>query len=283
MFAIAAAARVRTVGHASRFAVAAALAVLAPPCAAQATPHVVEVRTREFAFQMPDTIAAGLTTFRLRNEGAQPHHLMLYRLDDGHELRDAFLALQAGGAHPGWMHAVGGPNAVPRNGESVVTVNVPPGRYIVFCHVKSPDNIIHFAMGMMKIVVVRAGRSATSPVAIAEDSIILRDYSFAIARPLTAGRHRVVVLNEGTQAHEVIVSRLAPGKHVPDFIRWMNTQEGASPVTPSGGITDIAPGSRAIMELSLAPGRYALVCRVRDARDGQPHDRHGMVREVEVR
>ena len=34
----------------------------------QTGPRVVEVRTREFASVLPDTLAAGLTTFRLRNE-----------------------------------------------------------------------------------------------------------------------------------------------------------------------------------------------------------------------
>jgi hypothetical protein len=57
---------------------------------------VVEVRTREFAFVLPDTLAAGLTTFRLRNEGRQPHHLMLYRLEPGKSLADVSRALHAG-------------------------------------------------------------------------------------------------------------------------------------------------------------------------------------------
>ena len=89
------------------------------PLYGQVGPHpaagarVVQIVTHEFAFAMPDSLPAGLTTFRLRNEGQQPHHLMLYRLEPGKSLADVLVALRAGGAHPAWMQAVGGPNAVP--------------------------------------------------------------------------------------------------------------------------------------------------------------------------
>ena len=50
--------------------------------------RVVQIVTHEFAFAMPDSLPAGLTTFRLRNEGQQPHHLMLYRVEPGKSLAD---------------------------------------------------------------------------------------------------------------------------------------------------------------------------------------------------
>src|SRR6478735_6265619 len=68
--------------------------------------RVVSVVTHEFAFTLPDSLPAGLTMFRLRNEGQEPHHFMLYRLAPGKSLGDVLVALTAGGAHPAWMHAV---------------------------------------------------------------------------------------------------------------------------------------------------------------------------------
>ena len=109
------------------------------------------------------------------------------------------------------------------------------------------------------------------------------DYGFRLSRPLTAGHHRITVTNEGTQAHELILSRLAAGKRSADFVRWIERHEGPPPVEPYGGVTDIAAGATVMFEVDLTPGRYSFLCRVRDARDGQPHDRRGMTADIVVR
>jgi hypothetical protein len=245
--------------------------------------HVVPVVTHEFAFTLPDSLPAGLTTFRLRNEGRQPHHLMLYRLDPGKRLGDVLAALSAGGAHPAWMHAAGGPNAVPHGGQSVATVLLTPGRYVAICHVKSPDQVIHFAKGMLKSLTVTAGNTPRAPLPAADLTLTLREYAFSFSRPPTRGWHRIAVHNAGTQRHEVILSLLAPGKTSRDFITWMNTQHGPPPVTGAGGTTDLPAGGTAVIDVLLQPGSYSLVCRVRDERDGRPHDEHGMSTQFVVR
>ena len=164
--------------------------------------RVVPVVAREFAFTLPDSLPAGLTMFRLRNEGRQPHHLMLYRLPRGKRLADVMAALAAGGAHPSWMEAVGGPNAVPSGGESIGTVVLTPGSYVAFCHVKSPDNVLHFAKGMIKALTVTAAVARAAPLPTADLSIVLRDYSFTLSHPPTRGWHRIAVHNAGMQRHE---------------------------------------------------------------------------------
>jgi hypothetical protein len=244
--------------------------------------RVVEVRTREFAFVLPDTIPAGLTTFHLRNEGRQPHHLMLYRLEPGKTLSDAFRALRAGGAHPAWMHAIGGPNAVPHEGAAVGTVLLQRGRYVVFCHVKSPDQVLHFAKGMLKELIVTGASGPAAQWPAADLTVTLREYSFAWSRPPRRGWNRIAVRNLGQQRHELILSRLAPGKHSRDFTTWMNTQQGPPPVVPWGGTTDLPAGGTMLIDVYLDPGTYSTVCRVRDAGNGRPHDEHGMYAEFRV-
>jgi hypothetical protein len=247
-----------------------------------AGPHVVDVVTHDFAFEMPGSIPAGATTFRLHNEGKEPHHLMLYRLDSGKTLHDVFAALEAGGAHPGWMHAAGGPNAVPGGGESIATVALAPGNYVAFCHVKSPDGKIHFMKGMLKSVAVTQPSGGSMAFAGTDLTITLTEYGFQFSKPPTRGEHLIAVTNAGRQRHEMILSRLAPGKTSRDFVIWMNTQNGRSPVTPYGGITDIEPGTTVVIPVDLVPGNYSVVCRVRDAGDGAPHDTHGMLSEFTV-
>lgn len=241
------------------------------------------VVTHDFSFEMPDSLSAGLTTFLLRNEGHEPHHLMLYRLDAGKPLSDVYAALAADGAHPAWMHAVGGPNAVLSGEEFAGTLLLESGRYVAFCHVVSPDRKVHFAKGMLKQIEVTGTRDPGAGLPASDITLTLRDYSFTLSRPPTRGRHVITVRNAGTQPHEAILSRLAPGKSSADFVRWMNTQQGPPPVTPAGGVTDLPAGGSMVITVTFEPGRYSLVCRVRGATDGRPHDEHGMLADLVIR
>ena len=249
------------------------------PADAPAT-RLVTVITHDFSFELPDVLPAGLTTFRLRNKGREPHHLMLYRLDPGRTLAEVLRALRAGGAHPAWMHAVGGPNAAPHGGVSTGTVRLTPGKYVAFCHVKSPDQRFHFAKGMMKSLTVTPVHAPMAPLPAADLTVTLREYDFDFSRPLTRGWHRIAVHNAGKQRHELILSRLTPGRTARDFIAWMNTQRGRPPVTAAGGATDLSAGGTMVIDVLLQSGAYSLVCRVRDELDGRPHDEHGMYGQV---
>ena len=218
---------------------------------------MVEVVAQDFAFVMPDTLRGGMTTFHLRNEGRQPHHLMLYRLEPGKSLGDVYRALEAGGSHPGWMHAVGGPNAVPHGGESVGTVVLEPGRYVAFCHVKSPDQKIHLEKGMLKALTVTppAGPAAAWPPA--DLTVTLREYTFTWSRPPTRGWHRIAVRNLGRQRHEIILSRLAAGKTSQDFVRWMNAQQGPPPVVGWAGPPTCLPAAPCSWTSTSSPASTA--------------------------
>jgi hypothetical protein len=252
---------------------------VAPPGA-----NVVTVVAREYAFDMPESIPAGLTSFILRDAGAQPHHLMLFRLDGGKALSDAFHALTITGALPSWMHPVGGPNTpAPGGGVSNGTLILQPGNYIVFCMVPSPDGATHFAKGMARGLAVRSSSRPATAIPAGDITVTMRDYSFEFSTPPTRGHHTIAVTNAGRQPHELILSRLAPGKTSRDFVRWIETQDGPPPVTPIGGSTDLPPGGRMLIEVDLEPGSYSLLCRVRDVKDGRPHDAHGMSRDFVVK
>src|SRR5258705_14016118 len=73
---------------------------------------VVTVHATEFAFDAPKTIAAGMTSFKLVNDGKQLHHLQIMKLEQGKTLADLQAALKAG-PPPAWLGAVGGPHAAP--------------------------------------------------------------------------------------------------------------------------------------------------------------------------
>src|SRR5258708_27754165 len=56
---------------------------------------LVTFTATEYAFQGPDTLAAGLTTLRLVNDGKELHHASIFKLGEGKTLAD-FHAAMAG-------------------------------------------------------------------------------------------------------------------------------------------------------------------------------------------
>jgi len=252
---------------------------------APAAPNVVTVVAHDFAFDLPASIPAGLTTFRLLNKGKQEHHLSLMRLDKGKTVSDGLAALiKAGqGVRPAWMHPVGGPNAISPGGESRATVVLQPGNYMAYCEVPGPDPAPHFAKGMVKGLVV-TGPASTASLPTADVAIKLTDFDFVFSRPLTRGHHLIAVTNTGAQPHMLVIQRHPTGKGNKEFLDWAFNPKGQSaPSQGAGGVTEIAPGATVVMEGNFAPGRYGLFCFMPDTKTGKPHFMLGMQKEITVK
>lgn len=250
---------------------------------AAVSPQEVVVRTRDFAFQSPDTISSGLTTFRLINDGPDFHHIQLVRLDDGHTLQDALDHMAAGGPPPAWVVDVGGPNTPGMPGEETqATLDLKPGNYAMLCVIPARDGQPHIMKGMMKplTVVPAVGAQASAPVA--DINMVLDDYSFQSTPAITAGRRTIRVENRAKQSHEVLIARLEPGKTPQDLLRFIEKPEGMPPGKIVGGTTGMATGEVNHVVIDFEPGEYALLCFVPDAGDGKPHFVHGMVQQIRV-
>lgn len=245
--------------------------------------NVVEIKATEFAFDAPDTIRAGLTTFRFIDTGKQLHHAQLVRLNDGKTMADLESAMKKGGPVPGWMVFAGGPNAPrPGGGVAEATEELEPGNYAIICVIPGPDHVPHIMKGMAHPLTVTP---AVGPVAAepkADLVVHMDEYDYKLSAPITAGEHRLRVENDGMQPHELELVRLADGKTVVDLEKWIDSQQGPPPGEPLGGVATLAPGGDAYFSADFTPGRYALICFVPDAGDGKPHFLHGMTKEITV-
>ena len=258
------------------------------PSFAHDKPHVVNVVANDFAFEMPASIPAGLTTFDLRNNGKVIHHLGVMRVDSGHTAADGMATIiRVGkGVRPAWLHPVGGPQGAMPGESANLTLVLGPGSYLAFCEFPGPDPIRHYAKGMMKdFTVTPTSRVGALPKA--DVAITLVDYDFVLSHPLTRGRHVIVVTNTATQPHMVAFRRYPidhpAGTAARELTAWAHDPQGTiGPGHSEGGVTEISPGETVTMSRDFAPGMYLLICFTSDASDGKPHFAHGMQKEITI-
>ena len=88
----------------------------------------VTLVARDYAFEAPDTLVAGVTSIRMRDEGRDPHHWILFRLADSVSLAEFYAIMQKGGPSPEGIRSMGGA----QDGRAV-TFDLAEGRYAFGC------------------------------------------------------------------------------------------------------------------------------------------------------
>lgn len=242
-----------------------------PPVAA--TPVVIGYT--DGAFTAPATLPSGYTWFRASNRGKALHHATLLRLENGHTLAELKAALAKG--PPPWITVMGG---LQNSGD--VGIELTPGSYAWLCTLAAPGGGMFFQQGMIHgFTVTRAASEAKPPAA--DIVMTMRDYTWSVTTPLTAGRHVIKVVNAPGQPHEFMLVRLMPGKSTNDFTAWAGTREGPRVHLSIEGIPTLPTGGVNYVLVDLKPGRYSVVSFNPDARDGRNQFAHGMVRELVIR
>ncbi|HEV8266266.1 MAG TPA: hypothetical protein VGQ06_15065 [Gemmatimonadales bacterium] len=255
--------------------------VACSPRAAAPGPNVVTITATDYAFGAPDTIPAGLTTFRMVNHGREPHQAVIAGAS-GKTWGELEAAMRSLDAFPAWLTFPAGPGVVIGGDTSNATAHLAPGNYLIMCFIASPDGQMHVAKGMYRHLVVVAGAARASEPR-ADIRARLSDYAFTLSAPLTAGTHTIRVENAGPQLHELAIEQLAPGKSLADWQQWAaGGMKAAPPTRPVGGFIGPDVGKVGWFTVTLAPGKYLLTCYVPDAKDGKPHVAHGMVQEITV-
>jgi hypothetical protein len=250
--------------------------------AAAAAPTTATFTAKEYTFEGPDSIPAGLTKIHLVSAGQELHHVSLLKLEDGKTFTDFEAAVKNPGPPPSWVVDAGGTNPPAPGGETSSLEVLEPGNYAVVCFVETADHTPHFAKGMMRALTVTASPNANMTEPSADVTMTLNDYSFTLSKPLAAGKQMIKVENAAAQPHEVVLVQLAPGKTIEDVGKWVMDMKGPPPGKPMGGIPGIRKGRSAFFEANLEPGDYGFICFVPDAKDGKPHFTHGMEQQIKV-
>lgn len=246
----------------------------------------IKVDAADYSYTTPETVNAGWVRVTLTNSGAEPHHVQFLRLNDGvtaQQFEDALK--QAEGPALAMTKQVGGVGAIHPGGSASAVINLPAGEYIILCFIPSPgDHMAHHTRGMIKSLTVQpaSGPSASEPKA--DMTVHLKDFMFEMPDSLTAGPLIIQVINDGPEAHEFNILRLADGKTTNDVMQFLGGAGGPPPFAPVGGMNGLDTGVIGYAELNLAPGTYVAICNIPSPKaEGHPHFTLGMIKEFTVK
>jgi plastocyanin len=242
------------------------------------------IEASDYAFTIPDGIAAGLNKIVLRNSGKEPHHAQLARLNDGVTLEQFQAELQKGpgGALPLITLAGGAMTAAP-GAESSAIVPLAEGQYVALCFIEGEDHVPHLAKGMVQPFTVGAAGDAEIQSPVADATIEMVDFGFQ-AQEVEPGAQIVEFINTGEQPHETAIVAI-PAEQSDAVDAWLAQPTEQLPLPPMtvGGIQAMVPGMTGFSTVEFEAGSsYLLVCFVPDSGTGKPHFQLGMAERIDV-
>lgn len=134
---------------------------------------------------------------------------------------------------------------------------LPAGTYALFCSLPTSDGSDHISKGMIRLVKVSASQPGNPP----EPRLTLALGDSAMTVPaLTAGTHRVTVVNNGTEPHEIWITgvpKSADQTRTGDVDTWVeHGQAGPPPLGAHfpGGHQSITPGTSVELTMHFRSG-----------------------------
>jgi uncharacterized cupredoxin-like copper-binding protein len=115
-------------------------------------PADVDVELVDYGFELPDTVPADAALEVTNTATAEPHEMIVARLDDGAEADDTLAAVVAG--EPAPLTVVGGVQALLPGSSQRLQFDLDAGEYVVMCEIPSPDGTPHVNKGMFRPVTV---------------------------------------------------------------------------------------------------------------------------------
>lgn len=247
--------------------------------------RVVDVAAGEFFLRAPDTIPAGLVTFRLSQigdrltnpakveaENLAPatrendptrafHMLWVARLEPGRTMSEWYEAHVKDEPTP-WAVELGGPAAAEPPGTSNATMVLEPGNYVLVCHVgsaRADKSRSHLLKGMFRGLTVLPGSASNAEMPRADAfARITGTGQIELQGTLRQGPQRIRVINETAKSHEFIVVRVKTGRTAREAVTWRRTDGSTHPFASLGGFSDVRPGTTLTTTIDFGVGGHVL-------------------------
>jgi uncharacterized cupredoxin-like copper-binding protein len=101
----------------------------------------------DYRFDVPGTVAPDAVLRVTNTATAEPHEMIVARLDGGADVDTVRAALERGDPMP--ATAVGGMQAILPGATQHLQLDVRPGRYVLVCEIPSSDGVAHSLKGMI--------------------------------------------------------------------------------------------------------------------------------------
>lgn len=126
-----------------------------PAAASTNVAHYVRVDGADYAFNVPASIAAGLTVFNLVNVGRDVHAMTVLSMPAGRTMKEFLDVFHATKKTPVWAPVLGESGTIKSGTEAFVTVRLKPGRYVLACLIPASDGRSHSEKGMVQLVTAK--------------------------------------------------------------------------------------------------------------------------------
>jgi hypothetical protein len=252
---------------------------ISPPVTSKPSVPKVTITAKEFSFAMPDGIQTGLVDFTVVNVGVQEHQAQFDRLNDGTTLDQLKAAVNQGrdAALSLITHEAGIGPITPGQSQEII-LDLAAGHYVVLDLSSGADAVLNVAKGMITSFLVTgpSNEAGVSPPKT-DVKVTLKDFRFVLPDTMKSGPLTMQVSNQGAQAHEMVLVKLAPGKTVSDALVYLQSPSGPPPGTVAGGLAVLGVGKTVWLMVHLAPGNYVTECSLLDAASGKSHAELGMI------
>lgn len=233
-----------------------------------------------YSFSLTDDLTAGPTQINLRNEGPEPHHVQVFKLDDGVTM-DQFGEVLASGDESALLGVgafVGGTGTADPGSDSKADalIDLGEGNYVLLCFIPDAEGVPHLANGMVEPFTVGPADGGVADMPTPDATVELVDFGFDNSDLPSSGVIEVVNASDA-QPHEMNVLQLAEGAELAEVADFFEAPEGPPPFASIGGMQALMPGGSSFLVLEdLDPGDYVLICHIPDPTDGVPHSAKGM-------
>jgi uncharacterized cupredoxin-like copper-binding protein len=232
-------------------------------------------------FEPLEGVTAGPAQLNLVNEGMEPHHVQLVKLNEGVTMDDVGAALATG--DPGALLQIGsfagGTGVVDPGSESSADalVDLEEGTYVMLCFIEGPDGVPHLAQGMVEAFEVGPADGDAGELPDPDVTVNMVDFGYDANELPSSGVVELVNTSEA-QAHEMTLLRLAEGKTGQDVGAYFESgASGPPPFSAVGGMQALMPGASQLLVMEDAEaGEYLMICQIPDPADGVPHAAKGM-------
>ncbi len=105
-----------------------------------------------FTFNVASVVQPEVLMFQVRNDGTEPHELVLFRMPEGAETAEDVTAMLEEDPEGSFMAEdafIGATFAMPGEQSNLTLVGLEPGKYVAICFIPGPDGEPHYAHGMI--------------------------------------------------------------------------------------------------------------------------------------